>query len=159
MQRNGGLQVQNEYTQHLQKMKQVAESRKNMAIDMRPKVLLRTMTGEVFLGLVSVMCVIAMPVYFLKVRPVQLAGVEEREKRKKEGWIKQDDIEQKKRQQYIKQNLKSDMSLTTDEKSSVLTEEQRKQRIKRLEREYERDLLRAVRQDRNEQLRRTSSNH
>ena len=51
-------------------MKNVAESRKNMKIDMRPKVLMRTMTGEVLLVLCSVMAVIAMPVYFLKVRPV-----------------------------------------------------------------------------------------
>ena len=113
----------NEYSQHVKKMKKVAESRKNMAIDMRPSVLVRTMTGEVFLGLLSVMCVIAMPVYFLKVRPVQLAGVEERERLKKENWIKEDEAQHKKRQMYIKQNLKSDMSLTTQEKSSVLTAE------------------------------------
>ena len=119
----GGAGGMSEYNQHVKKMKNVAESRKNMAIDMRPSVLVRTMTGEVFLGLVSVMCVIAMPVYFLKVRPVQLAGVEEREKLKKENWIKEDEAQHKKRQMYIKQNLKSDMTLTTEEKSSIMTAE------------------------------------
>ena len=51
-------------------MKQVAESRKNMKIDMRPKVLVRTMGGEVLLASLSLMAVIAMPVYYLKIRPV-----------------------------------------------------------------------------------------
>ena len=51
-----------------------------MAIDMRPRVLVRTMTGEVLLALLSVSAVIAMPVYFLKVRPIQLAGIEERKR-------------------------------------------------------------------------------
>ena len=50
-------------------MKNVAESRKNMRIDMRPKVLVRTMTGEVILACMSIMAVIAMPVYYLKLRP------------------------------------------------------------------------------------------
>ena len=77
-----------EYKDHMSKMRRVAESRKNMAIDMRPQVLVRTMTGEVILGLMSIMCVIAMPVYFLKIRPVQLAGVEERESRKRDDWIR-----------------------------------------------------------------------
>ena len=58
------------YKQHVQKMKQVAESRKNMKIDMRPKVLVRTMGGEVLLASLSLMAVIAMPVYYLKIRPV-----------------------------------------------------------------------------------------
>ena len=114
-----------EYKKHVQKMKNVAESRKNMKIDMRPKVLLRTMGGEVFLGIMSVMAVIAMPVYFLKVRPVQLAGVERREQLKREQWVKDDEIYQKNRQKYIKSNLRQDMSLTTKEKGSILTQEQR----------------------------------
>ena len=42
------------------------------------------------------------------------------------------------------------MSLTTEEKASILTDEQRAARIARMEREYERDMLRAKRQDRKE---------
>ena len=137
-----------EYKAHVQKMKNVAESRKNMKIDMRPKVLMRTMTGEVLLVLCSVMAVIAMPVYFLKVRPVQLAGVEHREQMKKDQWVKDDELHQKQRQQYIKGNLRSDLSLTTTEKGSILTKEQRQQKIKKMEREYERQLLQAKRHDR-----------
>lgn len=51
-------------------MSKVAESRRNMKIDMRPSVVVRTMTGEVILVSISLMAVIAMPVYFLKVRPI-----------------------------------------------------------------------------------------
>ena len=58
------------YKEHMAKMKKVAESRKNMAIDMRPQVLVRTMGGEVLLVTLTVAAVIAMPVYFLKVRPI-----------------------------------------------------------------------------------------
>ena len=66
------------YQEYVAKMKSVAESNKNMQIDMRPRVLMRTMSGEVLLVILSLSAVIAMPVYFLKVRPVQLAGVENR---------------------------------------------------------------------------------
>ena len=58
------------YKEHVAKMKNVASSKKNMKIDMRPSVLMKTMTGEVLLVLLSVSAVIAMPVYFLKIRPV-----------------------------------------------------------------------------------------
>ena len=135
------------------KIKRVAESKKNMKIDMRPKVLIKTMSGEVILVGCSLMAVIAMPVYFLKIRPVQLAGVDARKELQKEEWIKNDEVEQRQRQKYIKQNLRSDMSLTTEEKASFLSKEQRMNRIKKMEREYERDLLRAKRQDRQEQQR------
>ena len=59
---------------------------------MRPRVLVRTMTGEVLLALLSVSAVIAMPVYFLKVRPIQLAGLEEKKRLQKENWVKEDDM-------------------------------------------------------------------
>ena len=59
---------------------------------MRPRVLVRTMTGEVLLALLSVSAVIAMPVYFLKVRPIQLAGLEEKKRLKQENWVKEDDL-------------------------------------------------------------------
>ena len=59
-----------EFKAHMAKIKRVAESKKNMKIDMRPKVLIKTMSGEVILVCCSLMAVIAMPVYFLKVRPV-----------------------------------------------------------------------------------------
>ena len=72
------------YKDHVSKLKKVAESKRNMQIDMRPKVLAKTMTGEVILVATTILAVIAMPVYFLKVRPVQLAGVENREKLKRE---------------------------------------------------------------------------
>ena len=62
--------------------------------------------------------------------------------------MKEDDSQKKKRQAYIKQNVRSDMTLTTEEKSSFLTPEQRQIKINRMEREYERDLLRYKRQDR-----------
>eukprot|EP00354_Favella_ehrenbergii_P002315 CAMPEP_0170455888 /NCGR_PEP_ID=MMETSP0123-20130129/3700_1 /TAXON_ID=182087 /ORGANISM="Favella ehrenbergii, Strain Fehren 1" /LENGTH=83 /DNA_ID=CAMNT_0010719171 /DNA_START=153 /DNA_END=404 /DNA_ORIENTATION=+ len=83
------------------------------------------MTGEVMLVSISVMAVLAMPIYFLKVRPVQLAGVEARKERQREEWVKEDNRQTKMRHQYIKQNLHNDMSLTTQEKASFLTKEQR----------------------------------
>ena len=129
-------------------MKRVAESKKNMSIDMRPRVLIRTMTGEVILASMSLMAVIAMPVYWLKIRPVQMAGVERRNELKREEWVKEDDRYQRERKRYIKQNLHNDMSLTTHEKASFLSKEQRAEKIRQMEKEYERDLLRAKRDDR-----------
>ena len=58
------------FKEHVKKMGEVAASKRNMKIDMRPSVLVRTMTGEVLLGLLSLCAVIAMPVYWLKIRPV-----------------------------------------------------------------------------------------
>ena len=40
------------------------------------------------------------------------------------------------------------MSLSTNEKTSFMTKEQRAAKIRKMEREYERDLLRAKREDR-----------
>ena len=59
----------------MRKYKQVAYSRKNMRIDMRPQVLFKTMTWELLLASLSLGAVIMMPIYFLKIRPTQLEGV------------------------------------------------------------------------------------
>ena len=80
------------YKEYVAKMRNVAESKKNMKIDMRPKVLVKTMTGEVILASMSLLAVIAMPVYYLKLRPHQLAGVEARNEAKRDQWIKEDEI-------------------------------------------------------------------
>lgn len=74
------------YKERLQKMKGVAESRKNMRIDMRPAVVARTMTLELMLGCISLFAAASLPLYFLKVRPIleeyRMEG--ERQKVKKE---------------------------------------------------------------------------
>eukprot|EP00352_Strombidinopsis_acuminata_P004555 CAMPEP_0176366336 /NCGR_PEP_ID=MMETSP0126-20121128/21112_1 /TAXON_ID=141414 ORGANISM="Strombidinopsis acuminatum, Strain SPMC142" /NCGR_SAMPLE_ID=MMETSP0126 /ASSEMBLY_ACC=CAM_ASM_000229 /LENGTH=61 /DNA_ID=CAMNT_0017723723 /DNA_START=224 /DNA_END=409 /DNA_ORIENTATION=+ len=49
-------------------MSYVAESKKNMRIDMRPGVLLRTMPLEFVLVTLTLAAVIGMPLYFLKLK-------------------------------------------------------------------------------------------
>ena len=60
------------YQEHLKKMKNVAESRKNMRIDFRPTVVAKTMYKEVLLFLLSICAAGCLPLYFLKLRPAQL---------------------------------------------------------------------------------------
>ena len=51
-------------------MGKVAESRKNMRIDFRPKVVARTMTWELILASISLAAVVSLPLYFIKVKPI-----------------------------------------------------------------------------------------
>ena len=59
-----------EFQDKLRRLAVVAESRKNMRVDMRPAVLSRTMPKELFLFSIAVTCVFVMPLYFYKVRPL-----------------------------------------------------------------------------------------
>ena len=49
-------QTQKDYLEKKRKLSQVADSRKNMRIDMRPKVVARVMTKELFLIVISIGC-------------------------------------------------------------------------------------------------------
>jgi hypothetical protein len=52
-------------------MQQVAESKKNMKIDMRPKVLFRTMSSELIIFAFGFTMIVGLPLYFLKIKPMQ----------------------------------------------------------------------------------------
>ena len=52
-------------------MAALAESRKNMAIDMRPKVLMKVMSLELLIALFALTMTVCVPFYFLKVIPRQ----------------------------------------------------------------------------------------
>ena len=57
------------FQEHVRKMKNVAESRKNMRIDFRPIVVAKTMYKEVLLFALAICIAGSLPLYFLKVRP------------------------------------------------------------------------------------------
>ena len=48
-------------------MRKLAESKKNMRVDMRPKVVAKIMTKEILLGGLALACAIGMPLYYLKI--------------------------------------------------------------------------------------------
>lgn len=71
-------------------MQNVAESRRNMKIDLRPAVISKTMTKELILASLSILAVISklsstlqdagLPLYFLKVKPILQRYADEKEK-------------------------------------------------------------------------------
>lgn len=71
-------------------MQNVAESRRNMKIDLRPAVISKTMTKELILASLSILAFISklsstlkdagLPLYFLKVKPILQRYADEKEK-------------------------------------------------------------------------------
>ena len=60
-----------EYKQFLSKMGDMADSKKNMRIDFRPRVVMRTMRMELIIAFIGLSMTIMMPLYFIKLRPLQ----------------------------------------------------------------------------------------
>ena len=53
----------------MQKLGDMAESKKNMRIDFRPRVVMRVMRVELIILSASLFMCVMMPLYFLKLRP------------------------------------------------------------------------------------------
>ena len=66
-----------EYKQYLNKLNDMADSRRNMKIDMRPRVLMRTMRLELIIFGAAMCACVAMPLYFLKFKKYQEKYMEE----------------------------------------------------------------------------------
>ena len=49
-------------------MNDLADSRRNMKIDLRPRAVMRIMRFELFVGLFSLSACIMMPLYFFKIK-------------------------------------------------------------------------------------------
>ena len=131
-----------QYQEHLRKMKNVAESRKNMRVDFRPTVVAKTMYKELLLFVLAICAAGGLPLYFLKVRPAQLKFREQVEAKAAADLEMQRQLELRKKTQYAKENYRTDMSLTTEEKGLRMTGEELKAKIEREERSYERAVLR-----------------
>ena len=58
-----------EYKQYLRKMANLAESKRNMKIDFRPKVVRKVMRTELLIFGFGLCMTFGMPIYFLKVVP------------------------------------------------------------------------------------------
>lgn len=85
-----------------------------MKVDLRAKVLARTMTGEVVLVIVSALCVISMPLYFLKFKPMIDVLKEQKEVQDQELQQRQEEEALRKRVQLAKQNFRNEDMLTAD---------------------------------------------
>ena len=59
------------YQEHMKKMRTIMDSRRNMRVDMRPKVVARTMTKELLLVFVALSACVIFPLYFLKLRHIK----------------------------------------------------------------------------------------
>lgn len=91
-----------DFQEMIRKYKHVAYSRKNMRVDMRPRVLAKTMTWELLLALLSFAAVCSMPFYFLKVRPTQLEGVQAKKAKRLDEFYENKTKEDEERLTYIK---------------------------------------------------------
>ena len=60
-----------EYKQFMRKMGDMAESKRNMRIDFRPRVIMRTMRLELFIATFSITMCCMLPAYFLKLKPLK----------------------------------------------------------------------------------------
>ena len=98
----------------MKKMADVAESRRSMRIDMRPKVLIRVMKVELLWGLFSLTAMVSLPLYFLKIKPYRERLAEEQmqfdDEEKQLQELKLREREEIKRLRYRNQQ---DMSLST----------------------------------------------
>lgn len=89
---NSAFRLRNEdndkYQEHKKKMRNIAESRKNMRVDMRASVLAKTMTKELIFVSFGLLCAIGillqltyfglgMPLYYLKIKHIKEEYVEE----------------------------------------------------------------------------------
>ena len=98
-------------------MNNVAESRRNMRIDMRPKVVARVMSKELILLGLALTCAVGMPLYFYKLKALKDDYV-----RKNENALiaKQEEELKQKRLAKLQRNTFSPMSSSkpTDADSS-----------------------------------------
>jgi len=81
----------------MQKMGDVAESKRNMLIDLRPRVVMRVMRLELLIFAFSLTMICSLPLYFLKVRPhwnnLNKIAEEQRLKKEEEERIEEEERE------------------------------------------------------------------
>jgi hypothetical protein len=58
-----------EFEKYRKGMAAIKESRRNMKVDMRPKVMMRVMTKELLLLMFGFTAIVGMPLYFFKIKP------------------------------------------------------------------------------------------
>ena len=68
----------------MQKMGDMAESKRNMTIDWRPRVVMRVLRFELILALCGLSACFLMPFYFLKIVPARQRLEEELEEKKEQ---------------------------------------------------------------------------
>ena len=100
----------------------VAESRKNMRVDMRLAVLSRTMPKELFLACIAVGCVVSMPLYFYKVKPLQRQRQEQLAEQRSQAILKEENQRIQERTKYVKQNYRTDLNISTADKALRLSD-------------------------------------
>ena len=103
-------------------MRNVAESRRNMRVDLRPSVVAKTMHKELLLFAFALLAAGSIPFYFLKIRPSQLDLHQQALAKEKEAMEKEQRKAMKQQVEYAKKNYRTDMSLTTEEKALRMTE-------------------------------------
>ena len=94
-------------------MRNVAESRRNMRVDLRPAVVAKTMHMELLLFAFALLAAGSIPFYFLKVRPGQLELHEQARAKEQEAIEKEHRQAMKKQAEYARKHYRTDMSLTT----------------------------------------------
>ena len=77
-----------QYKDHEKKLKNINESKRNMRVDMRPKVVAKIMTKELVLGLFAIISAVAMPLYYLKIKRIKEEWQLEKEQKL---WDKQEE--------------------------------------------------------------------
>ena len=75
------------FKNHMDKMRRVAESRQSMRIDMRPKVVMRTMTIELMVASLGVCFCLGMPFYFFKIKPLFIRKQGDADAQKRERYL------------------------------------------------------------------------
>ncbi|TNV84204.1 hypothetical protein FGO68_gene3399 [Halteria grandinella] len=143
------------YKQHKRKLKDLQDSRRNMRVDMRPKVVAKIMSKELFLFLFALLAAAGMPLYFYKVHGLR----EQMTEKEYQKVLDKQDREEEQRKVQKQQSIQYaqgiargrgvDLVKRTDEKlRERYSEEEIKREIERAERELEREALYNERVDR-----------
>ena len=94
-------------------MGDLAESKRNMKIDFRPRAVMRIMRLELIIfGSAMLMCV-GMPLYFLKLRPYKIQYQKDMEIKKQEKLEQKMIEEEKEEMMYLRDKEQTDMNLST----------------------------------------------
>ena len=122
-------------------MADMAESKKNMKIDFRPRVVMRVMRLELLIFSASMCACLMLPLYFLKLRPYKEKYLEEMAERKE--ILAQEQIAKEELEEYrmLQTRDSKDMTLTTAQKATMQGEQNISDRIAFLEREIKREAI------------------
>jgi hypothetical protein len=132
----------------MKKMGDLADSKRNMKIDFRPRAVMRIMRLELLILLASLSMCIGMPLYFIKFRVYKEKYEEEYYIKKEEKAFEMQQIQDKQEVKMLRTSFdQADMTLTTLQKGKIMGDLELNEKIARLEKQIKSEAIRNERRD------------